>query len=426
MYALTIKKFYRPNPNGIQLPSSASLPPVRSNHEAQTEAAQVNIDTDADITGKENKNEASDEEEAEITHHTSTAEYSNADDDSHDDENKAEVMDQRSFGNDKIIQLSFYDKGVALELTLVTKEMRDVFDKIREDLGKDAFDDIPEKVEDDGTSMEVDDYDEDAIEREVVDEANVIHSADTEPKLQRKCSFPVDLKAFGEILNIPSDVTVTDDVLETIDVCSEIIEDGYKRVQNNDEAEATAIAVISLNTLFDPGPNDLMVKESPELKPDDVVYFEKRENYVIIRQVIRSKDAVKRVKVEEVIKMLDGKTVTTEKPMPEKVPPTKLVKVGGKWVRADAPEVVTAQSSCMCCCPGHCKYSVHSMSGALMGVNSASKVDTDSEQMEFPSIFENSLFKEVDHDMPIKSSLVVERDELYDVITSLETDFNLD
>ena len=73
-----------------------------------------------------------------------------------------------------------------------------------------------------------------------------------------------------------------------------------------------------------------MVKETPELKSDDVVYFEKRENYVIIRQVIRSKDAVKRVKVEEVIKMLDGKTVTTEKPMPEKVPPTKLVKVGGK------------------------------------------------------------------------------------------------
>ena len=29
VYALTIKKFYRPNPNGIQLPSSASLPPVQ-------------------------------------------------------------------------------------------------------------------------------------------------------------------------------------------------------------------------------------------------------------------------------------------------------------------------------------------------------------------------------------------------------------
>ena len=124
--------------------------------------------------------------------------------------------------------------------------------------------------------------------------------------------------------------------------------------------------------------------------------------------------------------LLDGKVDTTEKPMPEKVTPKKLVKVGGKWVRADAPEIMTARRSCACCCPGHCKYNVHSMSGSLMGINLASKVDTDSEKMEFPNIFENSLFEEVDHDMPIKSSLVVERDELYDVITSLETDFNLD
>ena len=131
-------------------------------------------------------------------------------------------------------------------------------------------------------------------------------------------------------------------------------------------------------------------------------------------------------KVEEMIKMLDEKVETSEKPMPEKVPPTKLVKVGGKWVRADESEVMTAQRSCICCCPGHCKYNVHSMSGALMGVNLASKVDTDLVQMEFPNIFENCLFEEVDHDMPIKSSLVVERDELYDVITSLETDFNLE
>ena len=89
----------------------------------------------------------------------------------------------------------------------------------------------------------------------------------------------------------------------------------------------------------------------------------------------------------------------------------------------DKPEVVTVSMSCVCCCPGHRKYNMHSMPGSLMGDNLASK---DSEQMEFPNIFENCLFEEVDHDMPIKSSLVVERDELYDVITSLETDFNLD
>merc|ERR1719233_902779 len=96
------------------------------------------------------------------------------------------------------------------------EEMKDVFDKIPEDLGKDAFDDIPEKVEDDGTSMEVDDNDndEDAIK---------------ESKLQSKCNFREDLKVAEEILNIPSDVTVTTDVREMNDVCSDIIEDDVSK-----------------------------------------------------------------------------------------------------------------------------------------------------------------------------------------------------
>ena len=63
-------------------------------------------------------------------------------------------MDQRSFGKDKIIQSGSCDKDVAEERTLVTEEVKDVVDKTPEDLGKNVFDDIPEKVEDDGTSME--------------------------------------------------------------------------------------------------------------------------------------------------------------------------------------------------------------------------------------------------------------------------------
>ena len=61
-----------------------------------------------------------------------------------------------------------------------------------------------------------------------------------------------------------------------------------------------------------------------------------------------------------------------------------------------------------------------------MGVNLASKLATDYEQLEFPNIFESYLFEEDECDEPIKSSHVVEKDELYDIITSLETDFNLD
>ena len=60
----------------------------------------------------------------------------------------------------------------------------------------------------------------------------------------------------------------------------------------------------------------------------------------------------------------------------------------------------------------------------LDGVNLPSKVAIDFEQ--FPNIFERYLFDKDDCDKLIKSSHVVEKDELYDVITSLEINFNLD
>ena len=134
--------------------------------------------------------------------------------------------------------------------------------------------------------------------------------------------------------------------------------------------------------------------------------------------------------VEKMIKMLDDKVYESDRePVAEKkVQPTKLVKAAdGKWVRAeDMPDVMTAQKSCDCCCPGHCRFNVHNMAGSVMGVNFANKVATDLEQLEFPKIFESYLFDEEEYDVPIKSNLVVERDELYDAITCLETDFNLD
>ena len=143
IFSLTIGKFDRPNPNGNQLPSLASLPPVQSNHQAQAErAAQVNIDIDADIVEK-----ASQVLSKEIRKFHDS-------DEATDEEIEAEVMDQRPFGNDNIIQSGSCDKDVAEDRTLVTEEVKDVFDKTPEDLGKNVFDDIPEKVEDDGTSME--------------------------------------------------------------------------------------------------------------------------------------------------------------------------------------------------------------------------------------------------------------------------------
>ena len=158
-FALLINKLWRPKPNRIEVFSPASLPPVQCNSVVQTKTAQVNIGIDADITRKESEDEeATDEEEAEITHHTSTPESFN-DDDSHDDENEAKVMDQGTIGNDKIIQSSSCSKDVAEGRTLVIEKVKDIFDKIPENSRKDVFDGIPEKVEETGSSMEVDDKD---------------------------------------------------------------------------------------------------------------------------------------------------------------------------------------------------------------------------------------------------------------------------
>ena len=119
------------------------------------------------------------------------------------------------------------------------------------------------------------------------------------------------------------------------------------------------------------------------------------------------------------IKILDEKSVD-DVVKPEEV---KLV-VSGKWVRVDEAEVMTVQMSCGCCCPGHCQFNVHTHEWLLDGVNMPSKVAIDFEQ--FPNIFERYLFDKDDCDKLIKCSHVVEKDELYDVITSLEINFNLD
>ena len=126
--------------------------------------------------------------------------------------------------------------------------------------------------------------------------------------------------------------------------------------------------------------------------------------------------------VEEMMKALDDNEVNFPEFKAEpgkKVKPTKLAANGG-WIRVeDQAEAMSVHASCDCCCVGHCKFS-------LMGVNFASKAATNPGQMEFPNIFESYLYDEEDCNVPIKSSLMIEKDELYGVITSLETDLNLD
>ena len=77
--------------------------------------------------------------------------------------------------------------------------------------------------------------------------------------------------------------------------------------------------------------------------------------------------------------------------------------------------------------------SVHSLSGHLMGVSMAAKVQEfdafDTSVYEYPHIYEKDLVDEddvVEFDEPVHSSLMVDRkDDIYDMLTALETDFHL-
>ena len=68
------------------------------------------------------------------------------------------------------------------------------------------------------------------------------------------------------------------------------------------------------------------------------------------------------------------------------------------------------------------------LSGRLVGVNLAKRMDSvfDMGEYEFPHTYERDLFDEFD-DEPIKSGLVMDtKDEIYDIITALETNFSLE
>ena len=114
--------------------------------------------------------------------------------------------------------------------------------------------------------------------------------------------------------------------------------------------------------------------------------------------------------VEEMMKALDDNEVNFPEFKAEpgkKVKPTKLAANGG-WIRVeDQAEAMSVHASCDCCCVGHCKFNVHSVTGSLMGVNFASKAATNPGQMEFPNIFESYLYDEEDCNVPIKSSLMI-------------------
>ena len=114
----------------------------------------------------------------------------------------------------------------------------------------------------------------------------------------------------------------------------------------------------------------------------------------------------------------------------EKVDPVKLVKGSDGLFKVKNPAETPVDLSCGCCCASHCAMNVHNVAGSVIGVNLAHKVNiaVSMDEFEFPHIYEQSLFEDFAEDVPIKSGCTMAEgsDELFDIITAMETDFGLD
>ena len=231
-------------------------------------------------------------------------------------------------------------------------------------------------------------------------------------------------------------------------------------------------------------PQPKWFKDSPELQPEEVVWFPKTENELSsdwtvgqVDTVTRSKDGVVRrawvryynhtesnprrtyravrslvrlfnvednyfvsdmAAVEAMISDLETEKKVAPKKLirddagnykivgDKKVDPLKVVRVSGDDYEVKKAEI--SRAACKsCCCAGHCALSEHNQSGVLSGVSMATKVTVVvKEEYGFPHIYERVLMDEPGYPEPMKSSLIADRkDEIFDMLTALETDLNL-
>ena len=212
-------------------------------------------------------------------------------------------------------------------------------------------------------------------------------------------------------------------------------------------------------------PQPKWFKECPELKPGDIVYFQKTENELSsdwtvgqVHFITRSKDGVVRrvcVKyfnhtenkprftdraVRSLVKLFNVEdsyyirdmakveklmTELKKDEVPRRMEPIKIQsnKDGTHTIKGSASTVCKG-----CCCVGHCGLSVHNVGGALVGVSLDQKMTE--VDVNFPNIYEGDFFDstessdyENEHMKP--SVLLGKRDAFYDMFMALETNFNL-
>ena len=328
-----------------------------------------------------------------------------------------------------------------------------------------------------------------------------------------KDSIKVDFEAKKITCSLPLRGKEEDFLSNNRAIALKVLDSQCKKVEKDEEAKKAVIK--SFYKLFDPGPvrfpagpKDLMVKveqtfdaffrlwnstmvpklipqpkwfrESPELQPEDVVYFQKVDNVLSskwtvgqVDSLVRSKDGVVRrafvryynhnenearftdravrslvkifnvednyfirdmSEVETLMKTLEekaeGEPSDDNHDVDEKtVKPTKLKKDADGTYHVQHAVDVDAVKPCGCCCVSHCKMNEHKeVRGKMMYVSLVEKdgamVD---EEVEFPNIYERDLFTGTFDDDAERSGLVVDsQDEIYDILTSLETKFDLD
>ena len=130
-------------------------------------------------------------------------------------------------------------------------------------------------------------------------------------------------------------------------------------------------------------------------------------------------------KYEKLVSTIEKNSVDDDK----KVEPLKLVRTKGAGREFEIKKAVnTVKKSCNCCCEGHCRWNIHNAAGRVIGVNFAAKVDRpmDLQSSGYPFIFERDLLDpQCVQDEHIKTPLVIERDEIFEYLTALETNFDL-
>ena len=105
--------------------------------------------------------------------------------------------------------------------------------------------------------------------------------------------------------------------------------------------------------------------------------------------------------------------------------PTKLVRNEDGTYRVKVKAAIIKR--CKCCCSGHCKLYTHNQAGKVTSMIVATKKITEHGGDFFPHIYESDLVdtNELDGAGSIKSLVVDRKDEIYDAMTALETNFYL-